>query len=201
MTRRNVYSHSIDLKKLQIENDTREKFAQKLEDIEYRGYEVEDISGGKKKIVIAKPGGKKSYGRPRKEDFFVYIYTPNDRTFWQISHDQIYSDLNAKGEVDPSATVEIIDALERVYNGEDPERILSEIELKNPGGEDPETLLKAYKWIWGQEDVNYPNGLGRRMSFEGKEIEKGKEVATGEGILDLKQRLIEKIENSKQHLD
>jgi putative aldouronate transport system substrate-binding protein len=31
--------------------------------------------------------------------------------------------------------------------------------------ENPEVLIKAYKWIWGQEDVNYPNGDGRKMSW------------------------------------
>ena len=32
-------------------------------------------------------------------------------------------------------------------------------------GESPETLIKVYKWIWGQEDVNYPAGEGRLMSW------------------------------------
>ena len=32
-------------------------------------------------------------------------------------------------------------------------------------GIDPETILKAYKWIWGQEDCNYPNGQGRWLSM------------------------------------
>jgi len=26
--------------------------------------------------------------------------------------------------------------------------------------------MKAYKWIWGQEDVNYPSGEGRDMSMK-----------------------------------
>jgi len=33
-------------------------------------------------------------------------------------------------------------------------------------GEPIEILLKSYKWIWGQEDVNYPNGEGRDMSMK-----------------------------------
>lgn len=32
-------------------------------------------------------------------------------------------------------------------------------------GERPEELIKAYKWIWGQEDVNYPNQEGRFLSW------------------------------------
>jgi len=59
-----------------------------------------------------------------------------------------------------------------VYNGEDPNQILEDADLKNLSGESPEVLLKAYKWIWGQEDVNYPAGKGRAMSWEGwKKIE------------------------------
>jgi hypothetical protein len=34
-------------------------------------------------------------------------------------------------------------------------------------GEHIEVLLKSYKWIWGQEDVNYPTGEGRDMSMKG----------------------------------
>ena len=45
--------------------------------------------------------------------------------------------------------------------------MLDEInELHFDTGESPEALLKVYKWIWGQEDVNYPTGKGRNMSWE-----------------------------------
>ena len=69
MARRNIYTHSIDLMRLTIKNAERDDFIKELENIPYRGYEVEDISGGRK-IVIVKPGGKQSFGRIRKEDFF-----------------------------------------------------------------------------------------------------------------------------------
>lgn len=36
-------------------------------------------------------------------------------------------------------------------------------------GELPEALIKASKWIWGLEDVNYPNGKGRALSWEAYE--------------------------------
>ena len=54
---KNVYSHSIDLKKLTITNAPRDEFAKKVIGIEYRGYEVEQCDDGRK-IVITKPGGK-----------------------------------------------------------------------------------------------------------------------------------------------
>jgi len=44
---------------------------------------------------------------------------------------------------------------------------LKDTKLNNPTGEHPEVLLKAYKWIWGQEDCNYPEGEGRERSMKG----------------------------------
>ena len=151
MARRNIYTHSIDLKKLFIKNAKREEFIKKLENIPYRGYEVEDISDGRK-IVIVKPGGKQSYGRIRKEDFFVFIYNPKEQTLWQITHKQIYDDLQQKAKENPLETIRILECFEKVYNGEDPDELLTKISLPNPCGENPEALLKAYKWIWGQEN-------------------------------------------------
>lgn len=169
MAKRNIYKHSIDLKHLRIKNAGRSEFAALLEEIPYRGYEVEDIDDGRK-IVIVKPGGKQAWGKMRKEDFFVFIYNPSEQSLWQITHKQILDDLNQKAVADRLATIDILKAFEKVYNGEDPDDVLGNVHLSNPMGENPEALLKAYKWIWGQEDVNYPTGQGRSMSWEGIKV-------------------------------
>jgi hypothetical protein len=166
MARRNIYRHSIDLKQLRIRNAEPTEFAKRLEEVPYRGYEVENVSDGRK-IVIVKPGGKQAWGRIRKEDFFVFIYDPSEQSLWQITHKQIQDDLRQKAKADREASAEILKAFERAYRGEDPDDILKSVVLKNPTGENPEALLKAYKWIWGQEDVNYPTGQGRAMSWKG----------------------------------
>ena len=160
------YIHEIDLTELTIKNRPREGFRKELERIKYRGYEVEHLSDGTK-IAITKPGGKKSFGSIKREDFMVWIYNPNKSTLWLISHKDIYHDLEEKGKVNPTETIKIINVLERVFNGEDPDDILKTTKLNNPVGQNPEVLLKAYKWIWGQEDCNYPDGKGRDMSWEG----------------------------------
>ena len=91
MARRNIYNHSIELKKLTIKNVARDEFTKQLEEIPYRGYEVEDIADGRK-IVIVKPGGKQAWGKMRKEDYFVFIYNPPEQTLWQIRNgDEITS--------------------------------------------------------------------------------------------------------------
>ncbi len=164
--RKNKYTHQIELKKLRIRNAPREEFRNLLEKVEYRGYEVEQLEDGRK-IVITKPGGKFVYGRVKKEDFVVWVYNPLDSTLWAISHKDIYKDLQEKGDLNAGETIRIIDALEKVYNGEEPEEVLKNTKLSNPSGENPEVLLKAYKWIWGQEDCNYPDGKGREMSMYG----------------------------------
>lgn len=164
--KRNVYTHAIDLKKLRIRNKPREEFRNVLERVKYLGYEVETLKDGRK-IVITKPGGKFVYGKVKREDFMVWVYDPTDSTLWLISHKDIYEDLGQKGQTDPSGTVRIIDALDRVCKGEEPDEVLKSSKLTDIdlGGERPEVLLKAYKWIWGQEDCNYPDGEGREMSM------------------------------------
>ena len=154
MARRNIYRHSIDLRRLRIRNTEPNEFAKRLEEVPYRGYEMESITDGRK-IVIVKPGGKQTWGKMRKEDFFVFIYNPSDQSLWQISHKQIYEDLEEKAKADKDATVEILRAFERVYYGEDPDDILKALVLTNPIGENPEALLKANNWTWGQDEVLY----------------------------------------------
>ncbi|PKP17280.1 MAG: hypothetical protein CVU07_04485 [Bacteroidetes bacterium HGW-Bacteroidetes-23] len=166
---KNYYKHTIDLKKLVIRNDTRENFVQKLEEIEYRGYEVEQLTDGRK-IVITKPGGKSVYGRPKKEDFLVFIFQPKENGLWQITHKQILDDLYAKSKETVTETLSLINLLQKTFEGEEPSDFTDAITaLKFQNGESPESLIKAYKWIWGQEDVNYPNGEGRKMSWAGIE--------------------------------
>lgn len=163
-TIKNKYNHAIDLKKIHIRNMERKAFAQI--DIEYRGYEVEQIGDGRK-IAITKPGGKKAYGRPYKEDIQVFIFDPSDNSLWQISHDQIIEDVRAKLAEDKTQGAKLLEYLERTYNGKEPEDFVSGIRSLNfQTGESPEALIKAYKWIWGQEDVNYPTQAGRALSWK-----------------------------------
>lgn len=162
----NIYKHSIDLSRLNIENQPREEFREALEKIKYKGYEVEDISDGRK-IIVTKPGGKFSFGTIKRDDFMVWVYKQEEDSLWLISHKNIFDDLEDKAVCDPKETLRIIEALTKVYNGEEPDDILQEMKLKNPCGEIPEVLMKAYKWIWGQEDCNYPppKYKGREMSM------------------------------------
>ena len=165
-TIKNKYNHSIDLKKLHIRNMERKAFAQAIIDVEYRGYEVEQLGDGRR-IAITKPGGKRAYGQLYKEDIQVFIFNPSDNSLWQISHDQIIEDVRAKLSEDKIQGTKLLKYLEKTYNGEEPEDFISDIRSLNfQTGEAPEALIKAYKWIWGQEDVNYPTKAGRALSWK-----------------------------------
>ena len=167
ITIKNKYNHSIDLQELHIRNMERKAFAQAIIDIKYRGYEVEQLGDGRK-IAITKPGGKKAFGRPYKEDIMVFIFDPADNSLWQISHDQILEDVKAKIDEDKRQGKLFLKYLEKTYKGEEPEDFIEEIRKLNfTSGETPEALIKAYKWIWGQEDVNYPTKAGRALSWQG----------------------------------
>lgn len=163
---KNLYRHSIDLKKISIDNTDRNAFSQQLINLPYRGYEVEELPDNRK-IVITKPGGKTVYGKPKKEDFLVFIYNPSDDSLWQISHSQILDDITNKVQENKEEAKKFLSLMERTYNGEEPADFIDNIRaLHFVSGESPEALIKAYKWIWGQEDINYPNGEGRRMSWK-----------------------------------
>jgi hypothetical protein len=164
-SKKNIYHHAVDLSPLAIKNKPREEFRKILEEIEYRGHQVEELSDGRK-IIITKPGGKFVYGTVKREDFMVWIYDSKDNGLWLISHKNIFEDLEGKAKINKEQTLKIIESLERVYNGEEPDDVLANNILTNPCGELPELLLKAYKWIWGQEDCNYPTGEGRNMSMK-----------------------------------
>jgi len=48
-------------------------------------------------------------------------------------------------------------------------------------------LLKVYKWIWGQEDVNYPNGEGRWLSMN--------------ALIELKEKILnKKVDDSSKQM-
>lgn len=161
---KNIYSHTIRLTNLTIKNAPRVRFRKSLEAIEYLGYLVDTLADGRQ-IVITKPGGKRSYGRPRREDFMVWIRNRKDNSLWLISHDDIYQDIKEKAQEDRRQAVRLICALEKVYKGKEPKEALRRLKHRFTTGESPELLLEAYKWIWGQEDCNYPTGQGRAMSM------------------------------------
>ena len=177
--KKNVYFHEISTTKLNIPNINNNNFQKKLEEIPYLLYEVEEINDGRK-IVINKPGGKNVFGSVKREDIMVFIYMPKDKSLWLISHKDIKNDLIEKCKESKSLSKEYVDILKKVFTGVEPNDISADIKKLNfKNSENPDAIIKALKWIWGQEDCNYPpqvvrksgpdkgkNYEGRRMSFK-----------------------------------
>lgn len=151
---KNLFRHKVHLIPLRLENSERNQFCAKLMDIPYLLYEVEKLSTGEK-ILVNKPGGKRNFGRLARNDFMVFIFNPQNEELWLISHKEIFEDLKQKYQVNPLETEKVIYGLLDVCNGKEPEIVMTERNFSCICGLAAETLLKVYKWIWGQEDCNY----------------------------------------------
>ena len=161
---KNLFNHNVQLVPLNIKNAEQNTFRMELMNVPYLLYEVETLSTGEK-IVINKPGGKRSWGRLSKNDFMVFIYSPDNEGLWLISHPEILEDLKLKYQADKKEAENIIYGLLDVCNGLEPDNVIINRKLKNIIGIETEKLLKVYKWIWGQEDCNYPTAEGRWLSM------------------------------------
>ena len=157
------FEYDVSLIPLDIKNSHREKFRDTLCNIPYLLYKVEETRNGDI-IAINKPGGKRSFGRLARNDFMVFIYYPETKKLWLISHKEIKDDLDLKYSIDKKNTELIIQGLYRVCTGEEPDNVITDMNLTDIKeanetiGLHIETLLKVYKWIWGQEDCNYSTG-------------------------------------------
>ena len=160
-----MFYHNVHLVPLHIPNDEQDSFRERLYEIPYLLYEVEQLSNGDK-IVINKPGGKRNFGRLDQNDLMVFIYSPDDDSLWLISHKEILNDLCEKRIHDENATVNLVKGLFAVCCGEEPSSVIRTMRLQDTVGLPVEAILKVYKWIWGQEDCNYPRQQGRWLSME-----------------------------------
>ena len=162
----NKFVHAVNLVPLHVPNCKREVMTNTLMNVPYLLYEVEEMSNGNK-IAINKPGGKRSWGRLSREDYMVFIIITATNELWMISHDELYEDIENKCNINFDEAVKLIDSLLDVCNGIEPSITMRHRKVTNiiDNGLDCETILKVYKWIWGQEDCNYPNGQGRWLSM------------------------------------
>ena len=159
-----IFKYRVNLVPLDIENKEQNAFRDDLLNIPYLLYEVEQLTTGEI-IAINKPGGKRNFGRLSRDDFMVFIYNPYEESLWLISHSEISDDIAEKYEYDSKSAILLIEALYHVCCGAEPDYILRRMNLRNTVGIPVETILKVYKWIWGQEDCNYPTKAGRWLSM------------------------------------
>ena len=161
-----IFRYDVNLVPLRIENQEQNAFRDALNNIPYLLYEVEELSTGEV-IAINKPGGKRNFGRLSRDDFMVFIFDPHEQSLWLISHGEISDDIADKYEHNQQHALLLIEALYHVCCGDEPDDVIREFRLEDTVGIPVETILKVYKWIWGQEDCNYPTKEGRWLSMRG----------------------------------
>lgn len=159
-----IFKYNVNLVPLRIENQEQDAFRDELNNIPYLLYQVENLATGEI-IAINKPGGKRNFGRLSRDDFMVFIFNPQEQSLWLISHGEISDDIAEKYHYDKNHARSVIEALYHVCCGAEPNDIITRFSLKDTVGIPVETILKVYKWIWGQEDCNYPTKEGRWLSM------------------------------------
>ncbi len=159
-----LFRYNVNLVPLSIENKERDAFRDELNNIPYLLYEVEKLATGEI-IAINKPGGKRTFGRLSRNDFMVFIFNPHEQSLWLISHEEIKNDIAMKYDHDKETALQLIKGLYHVCCGEQPDNVICRLHLSDTVGIPIETILKVYKWIWGQEDCNYPTMEGRWLSM------------------------------------
>jgi hypothetical protein len=161
------YEGEITYRSIEIRNRAPNEMREQVNALPFTGYHVETLTDGRK-VCITKPGGKQFWGNVKPNDFMVWIYDEARRDRWRISHAEIYEDLRQKLGHDHGQASLFVDRMREVCEGAEPGQMVSDGLLKQFAklpGMSAELILKAYKWIWAQEDCNYPTGEGRWKSM------------------------------------
>lgn len=86
-------------------------------------------------------------------------------------HDDIFDDLKLKFRENPKICRRLQQAIERVYNCEDPEDILPEYaDVKFNKGHPIDLILKVIKWFLIEQDIRDWNYSGRQMFKNGVDV-------------------------------
>jgi len=79
-------------------------------------------------------------------------------------HDDIFEDLKKKKKENPALYKRLHEAMTRVYNCQDPEEVLKDLDdLKFKSGFTVELILKTLKWFFIEQDIRDWNYSGRGM--------------------------------------
>lgn len=126
-------------------------------------YEVELLASGNK-VFLKRPAALN-----KGVDFEVHVqgimFRPA-RLVTMPSHKNIFQDLSAKQKENPLEYERVKNILNRLYTCQD----VSEADYRSlnfTSGHSIETVLKAIKWLFIEQDVTYWNWSGRYMLYSG----------------------------------
>lgn len=122
-------------------------------------YIVEELEDGRV-IYIKRPTKRFNF------DFEIWVEKWDGRNDKRPSHDDIIEDLKAKRQENFSAFKKLWRAIERVYQFEEADEVLTSFKLSFKKGLPLEMLLKILKWMFILEDMYYWNYKRRSKLME-----------------------------------
>ncbi len=96
-------------------------------------------------------------------DFQVWVEKFDKRGDQKPSHGNMISDLKLKRQEDNDAYKNLLEAIDRVWNCEEPDNVIKDIKFTFKSGYSIELILKVLKWLFIEQDITYWNYDGRTM--------------------------------------
>jgi hypothetical protein len=130
------------------------------EDIKYvtrYKYYVEKLEDGRRIFLLRPTFLNKGI------DFQVWVEKLRDEEDRKPSHKDVFADLILKKKENPSMYPKLLEAIDRVWNCEEPDVVLKDYEFTFIEGFSVELLLKILKWLFIEQDITYWNYDGRGM--------------------------------------
>lgn len=96
-------------------------------------------------------------------DFQVWVEKFDGENDKRPSHKDIFEDLKLKKAENSNEIPELVKAIDRVWNCEEPDEVLKDLNVSFKQGFSVELLLKSLKWLFIEQDITYWNYDGRGM--------------------------------------
>ena len=128
---------------------------------------VKHVTRYKYFVEKIKDGGRVYLLRPtylnKGIDFQVWVEKMDGVNDKRPSHKDVFEDLKIKQKENQNDIPLLIKAIDKVWNCEEPDSVLKEINPDFSKGFEVELLLKILKWLFIEQDITYWNYDGRGM--------------------------------------
>ncbi len=120
-------------------------------------YFVEKIADGRR-IYLKRPTHLN-----KGIDFQVWVEKMMGEKDARPRHSDFYHDIEKKYNENKENVTKLLNDIEKVWNCQNPDEVIKEIDYKFKEGYSIELLLKMLKWLFIEQDITYWNYDGRGM--------------------------------------